>query len=95
MVEAIRIVNELRKTPGTDQQKLITEISDQAKDNPLLPNLLNIAKRAGVTGLDEGEGECGGGGGWGCCACRGREVVVFVYACVFFSPVYTYSSVLC
>ena len=61
VVEAIRIVNELRKTPGTDQQKLITEISDQAKDNPLLPNLLNIAKRAGVTGLDEGE--CVGGGG--------------------------------
>lgn len=55
MVEAIRIMNELRKMPGTDQQKYITEFSDQAKDNPLLPNLLNIAKRAGVTGLEEGE----------------------------------------
>lgn len=55
VVEAIRIMNELRKTPGTDQQKFITEVSDQAKDNPLLPNLLNIAKRAGVTGLEEGE----------------------------------------
>lgn len=57
VVEAIRIMNELRKMPGTDHQKFITEFSDQAKDNPLLPNLLNIAKRAGVTGLEEGEHE--------------------------------------
>ena len=58
VVEAIRIVNELRKTPSTDQQKLISEISGQVKDNPLLPNLLNIAKRAGVTGLEEGVCVC-------------------------------------
>ena len=58
-MEAIRIVNELRKNPaGTDQQKLISEISSQAKDNPLLPNLLNIAKRAGITGLEEGVCVC-------------------------------------
>ena len=55
VVEAIRIMNELARASGSEQQKMITELSDQARDNPLLPDLLNIAKRAGVTGLEEGK----------------------------------------
>ena len=56
MADALRIVNELaRANTGTDQQRLLTDLSDQARGNPLIPNLLNIAKRAGVSGLEDGE----------------------------------------
>ena len=60
-MEAIRFVKELTKMGGTEQQKLINEMSGQAKDNPLLPNLLNMAKRAGVCVLEDGVYVCVGG----------------------------------
>ena len=54
-MEAIRLLKEVTRAQGTDQKKLISQISEEQKSNPLLLNLLKMADRAGMTVTVDGE----------------------------------------
>ena len=49
-------MKEVTRAQGTDQKKLISQISEEQKSNPLLLNLLKMADRAGMAVMADGEG---------------------------------------